>query len=104
MLEPLMLFNLKNDPHEQNDLHSSQSGLVDQAMRRLSNWERDMMLTSSTNIDPMMTVLREGGAFHTRGCLPAYLRRLRATGRADHADRLARLHPDEAGDYGLIRK
>jgi choline-sulfatase len=54
------------------------------------------MLTSHTNVDPMMTVLREGGSFHTRGELPAYLKRLRATGRAHHAERLARLHPNEA--------
>ena len=38
------------------------------------------MLTATTNVDPMMTVLREGGAYHTRGRLPAYLAHLRATG------------------------
>lgn len=48
-----------------------------------------------TDIDPMMTVLREGGSFHTRGQLPTYLERLRATGHAHHAERLAALHPDE---------
>ena len=61
----------------------------------LADWEREMMLTGRTNVDPMMTVLREGGAFHTRGCLPGYLERLRATGRAAHAERLERLHPEE---------
>jgi hypothetical protein len=43
----------------------------------------------------MMTVLREGGPYHTRGFLPSYLERLRATGRAHHAEHLAALHPDE---------
>lgn len=33
--------------------------------------------------------------FNTRGELPAYLARLRATGRAAHAERLAARHPDE---------
>jgi hypothetical protein len=64
-------------------------------MRRLADWEREMMLTSRTDVDPMMTVLREGGAHHTRGFLRAYLERLRATGREAHAEKLARLHPDE---------
>jgi choline-sulfatase len=64
-------------------------------MRMLADWEREMMLTSRTNVDPMMTVLREGGPHHTRGFLPAYLERLKATGRAQHAERLAKLYPDE---------
>jgi len=54
-----------------------------------------MMVTGEHAVDPMMTVLREGGPFHTRGRLPTYLAHLRATGRAHHADRLAALHPSE---------
>jgi choline-sulfatase len=100
MLEPLMLFNLTRDPHEQVDLRASKPQLVDQAMRRLADWEREMMLTSRTDVDPMLTVLREGGAHHTHGFLPDYLKRLRATGRAAHADKLARLHPDEVNNGG----
>lgn len=96
MLEPLMLFNLTQDPHEQFDLREQRPDLLDHAMRLLADWEREMMLTSQTNVDPMLTVLREGGAHHTRGFLPAYLERLRATGRAQHAEHLAKLHPDEA--------
>jgi len=94
-LEPVMLFNLTRDSHEQHDLSAEQPALADFALARLADWEREMMLTSTTNVDPMMTVLREGGAHHTRGFLPAYLKRLRETGRAHHAERLARLHPDE---------
>jgi arylsulfatase A-like enzyme len=95
MLQPLMLFNLTRDPHEQSDLAGQRPDLVDYAMRLLADWEREQMLTSRTNVDPMMTVLREGGAHHTRGFLPAYLERLRATGRVRHAERLAQIHPDE---------
>ena len=95
MVEPVMLFNLTQDPHEQVDLSEQQPDLVNLAMRYLADWERQMMLTSTTNVDPMMTVLREGGAYHTRGELPAYLARLRATGRVQHAERLERLHPGE---------
>lgn len=95
MVEPLMLFNLSQDPHEQHDLSAQRPDLVNQAMRYLADWEREMMLTHQTDVDPMMTVLREGGAFHTRGYLPGYLNRLRATGRAQHAELLAKLHPNE---------
>lgn len=94
-VEPLMLFNLTHDPHEQHDISTQQPSITNQALAMLSDWERDMMLTSQTNVDPMMTVLREGGAYHTRGCLSAYLERLRSTGRSNHARRLAHLHPYE---------
>jgi len=95
MLDPVMLFDLNDDPHEQHDLAEERPQVVDGAMRRLSDWYHDMALTSEHDVDPMMTVLREGGPFHTRGMLPPYLERLRATGRERHADRLARRHPDE---------
>jgi choline-sulfatase len=98
MLEPIMLFNLTRDPHEQQDISGERPDLVDKAMRLLNDWQTQMMLTSQTNVDPMMTVLREGGSHHTCGFLPAYLKRLRATGRAAHADRLERLHPQEIYD------
>jgi choline-sulfatase len=54
-----------------------------------------MKLTSTQDVDPMMTVLREGGPFHTRGELPEYIQRLKETGRAHHAETLAARHPDE---------
>jgi hypothetical protein len=95
MLDPVMLFNLVDDPHEQHNLAAERPDLVDQAMALLTAWQQEMMATSRHNVDPMMTVLREGGSFHTRGMLPAYLERLRATGRAHHADLLAARHPDE---------
>jgi arylsulfatase A-like enzyme len=94
-IEPIMLWDLKADPHEQNDLSSERPDLVQKGLSLLAEWYGDMALTSQHNVDPMMTVLREGGPFHTRGMLPNYLERLRATGRAHHAERLARLHPDE---------
>jgi arylsulfatase A-like enzyme len=96
MLEPVMLFNLTQDPHEQTDLAQQRPELVDKAMGMLADWRHRMMLRSRYNVDPLMTVLREGGPSHTRGELPAYLERLHATGRAHHAERLLRLHPEEA--------
>lgn len=40
-------------------------------------------------------VVGHGGPHHTPGEHPAYLARLRATGRAAHAEHLAAQHPDE---------
>ena len=94
-LEPVMLWDLSEDPHEQHDLAPERSDLVERGMSLLAAWYDEMALTSRHNVDPMMTVLREGGPLHTRGMLPNYLARLRATGRAEHAERLARRHPDE---------
>ena len=65
-------------------------------MSLLEAWLHEMMTTSRTNVDPLMTVLREGGAHHTQGMLPAYLQRLRQTGRTQHAATLERKHPTEA--------
>lgn len=102
-LEPIMLFNLSQDPHEQHDLASEHPELADHAMSLLAEWQAAMMATSQTDIDPMMTVLREGGPFHTRGNLPSYLERLRATGRAKYAERLVKLHPDEASVNDILK-
>ncbi len=95
-LEPVMLYDLSDDPHEQRDLSAERPDVVDRAMGLLADWYQEMASSSQGDVDPMMTVLREGGPFHTRGRLPAYAERLRATGRAHHAERLVKLHPAEA--------
>lgn len=92
---PLMLFDLKTDPHQQNNLAETQPEIVDHALALLAEWKREMMRTSPSDTDPLMTVLREGGPFHTRGELANYLARLRETGRRHHADTLAKRHPQE---------
>jgi hypothetical protein len=94
-LPDAMLFDLKNDPHELVDLAPARPDLVQRGCALLEQWHTDMMRTASHPNDPMWTVLREGGALHTRGRLPAYLQRLRETGRAQWADRLAAQHPTE---------
>lgn len=92
----VMLFDLKNDPHEQHDIADQHPELVQKAMTLLDEWMARMMRTASHAQDPMWIVLNEGGPLHTRGKLPDYLVRLRATGRAKWADRLAVMHPKEA--------
>jgi hypothetical protein len=61
-------------------------------MSLLTDWQETMMLTADRDVDPMMTVLREGGPWQVRGQLPHYLARLRATGRDEAARRLEREH------------
>jgi arylsulfatase A-like enzyme len=95
-LAPLMLFNLPSDPHEQNDLADSSPEVVRRALGYLEEWQRAMMLRSDQEVDPLWTVLREGGPFHVRGDLHRYVERLRATGRAQHAARLLEIHGPEA--------
>ena len=53
------------------------------------------MLDHPSGTDPMQTVLGEGGPWHVRGHLRAYLERLRATGRGDWAERLEKQHPGD---------
>ena len=94
-LQPLMLFDLSRDPHEEHDLSAEMPQIVDHAMGMLEQWYSEMAATSLHDVDPMMTVLREGGPYYTRGELPAYIERLRATGRAHHAQALAARHRAE---------
>ncbi len=85
----LMLFDVVTDPHEQHDLAARHPDIVAQALARLDTWHGEMMRQSGHGVDPMWTVLREGGPYHTRGQLPQYLERLQATGRSAGAQRLA---------------
>ena len=90
-----MLFNLTQDPYEQHNLSQEQPEIANQAMAYLADWQQQMALAAPSDTDPMLTVLREGGPFHTRGRMHAYLQDLRSSGRTQHAERLERLHPDE---------
>ena len=88
-----MLFNLADDPHEQDNLAESQPELVRLGLAILEDWHEDAMRTATHPQDPLETVMAEGGPYHVRGDRSKYLARLRATGRGDAADRLALKHP-----------
>jgi arylsulfatase A-like enzyme len=90
-----LLFDVKNDPHEQYDLSADRPDLVGQAMILLDNWYGRMLHTATHAQDPMWSVIVEGGPQDTRGWLPAYQERLRQTGRAEWADKLAVKYPRE---------
>ena len=87
-----MLFDLANDPHEQRDVARENPQVVRDALDKLDAWHEQMMRTATHPIDPMRTVLREGGPYHCRNQLPAYLKRLRATDRSKWADLLEAKH------------
>ncbi|MCF7686831.1 MAG: sulfatase-like hydrolase/transferase [Cephaloticoccus sp.] len=93
---PVMLFNVKADPHLQHDLAPANPAIADHGLALLDEWMTGMMATATHAEDPMRTVMLEGGPLHTRGALPAYLERLKATGRAVGAVHLALMHPRDA--------
>jgi arylsulfatase A-like enzyme len=101
-----MLFDLASDPHEQNDLAPTLPEVCREAAWRLMNWHdlqmARMSLLASDSVDPMWTVMREGGPFHARLTRPGnpggmegvekYLKRLEATGRSDGAATIRATH------------
>ncbi|MCC5850521.1 MAG: sulfatase [Verrucomicrobia bacterium] len=90
-----MLFNVEADPHEQNDLADTHPEICREGAARLLNWHDEQMASSITNVDPLWTVMREGGPLHARGKLMPYLEFLRKTGRDWAIPELERRHPRE---------
>ncbi len=92
-----MLFNISVDPHEVHDLAATETTLAGQARSDLDAWtEAQLAIALGDARDPMRIVLDEGGPYHVRGHLPAYLDRLRDTGRARWADVLTERFPADA--------
>jgi len=83
-----MLFNIKDDPHEQNDIKEKFPEICAKGAKIILDWHDDTMKKSSSAIDPLWTVLQENGPYHTWGALDGYIKRLRETGRSDGADKL----------------
>jgi choline-sulfatase len=89
---PVMLFDVVADPHEQHDVGLQHPEIVGEASRLLLDWEAVAMRRSPGGLDPLWTVIAEGGGYYTRDRLEPYLRRLRETGRADKAKRIMTIH------------
>ena len=88
------------DPHLLYDRAPSNPNVVAAAARRLADWKDETTSDTPGGVDPHDVVLAEGGPFHVWGELPAYLERLRATGRKPIADQLAVRHPEAAARRG----
>ncbi|SKA39213.1 sulfatase family protein [Consotaella salsifontis] len=89
---PIELYDLATDPHETTDLSAARPEIVAKGAAILENWLAETMARSERDVDPLFTVIREGGPYHTRGELPAYLDRLRTTGRGAAAEALEQRH------------
>ena len=83
-----MLFCLKDDPYEQRDVKAEHPELLARGAKLILDWHDEQMLKSDSQIDPLWTVMREGGPYHTQGHLEEYLKRLEATGRSEGARKL----------------
>lgn len=81
LLPEEMLFDLENDPHQQMNLAESHPQLCAKGAKMILDWNEQMMKTSTSDTDPMWTVMREGGPEHCRGHLEDYLERLKKTNR-----------------------
>jgi arylsulfatase A-like enzyme len=92
---PIMLFNLEEDPHETTNLAEQRPDIINKCLGILEMWHGEMMNSSLDDTDPMWTVIREGGPFHTRGHLADYCQWLRESERAHHAEALAKEYARE---------
>ncbi|NRA37100.1 MAG: sulfatase [Planctomycetes bacterium] len=92
-----MLFNIEEDPREENDLTESRPEIVHEGAWRLQRWFDNMMDTMPEGYveDPLRVVIQEGGPLHARGQLRTYCERLEKTGRGEHIAELKRRHPRE---------
>jgi choline-sulfatase len=90
-----MLFNIVEDPHETTDLAAQRPDICAQGAHIMLTWHEDMMLQMPDAVDPLWTVMREGGPLHSRGHLSKYLERLEQTGRGQYVEPLKQRHPGE---------
>lgn len=87
-----MLYNLAEDPHEEFDLALTRPEICQLASSYLTDWHNEMMATIPDAIDPMWTVMQEGGPCHTHFALENYLKYLHDTGRDWAIPELIRRH------------
>ncbi|WP_141334478.1 sulfatase [Paenibacillus sp. tmac-D7] len=92
-----MLFDIDNDPHEQTNLAAEHRQVCRDAVYYLNEWHDHMMETMPFDVDPLWTVMKEGGPYHAKGFLPKYTQWLEQTGRGHAISELKRRHPAEFG-------
>ncbi len=88
-----LLYNLADDPHEENDLAETETQTLEDARSRLDAWTDAMREQNPNQEDPFDTVIAEGGPFHSKPAIPDYVQRLRQTGREHAANLLESRHP-----------
>lgn len=90
-----MLFNIVDDPYEQHDLALENPDICKEAVYRLNQWHDEMMKTMDYDVDPLWTVIKEGGPLHAKGHLKNYCERLEKTNRGWAVGELRKRHPKE---------
>lgn len=91
-----MLFNLKQDPHEQYNLADKNIDVLRNAESKLFSWVDDQLMKSEDKIDPLWTVLKEGGPYHANGNLKWYCdTHLKKTNRLSYVELYKKIHPKE---------
>ncbi|MFD1956456.1 sulfatase [Paenibacillus thailandensis] len=90
-----MLFNIKSDVHEQYNVAAKRPEICREAAYRLLEWHDEMMMSMEHDVDPLWTVMKEGGPYHAKGYLKVYEERLIESGRGHAAAELRRRHPRE---------
>ena len=90
-----MLFNLDEDAYEQHNVADVNPDVCKNAVYHLNQWHDDMMRSMPYDVDPLWTVVKEGGPLHAKGHLRDYCERLEATGRGWAIPELKRRHPRE---------
>jgi hypothetical protein len=86
-----MLFNVKDDPQETENLAGKRPDLVGEGLRLIDQWLAERMRDGLRG-DPFWGIVAEGDPLHAnerRQDWADYLVRLRQTGRGHHADNLA---------------
>lgn len=81
LFEKEMLFNVKNDPHQLNNIAGQNPEICAKGAKLILDWVDEMMLKSDYSTDPIWTVMREGGPEHSRGAFDNYIERLKGTKR-----------------------
>ncbi|NQT59861.1 MAG: sulfatase [Bacteroidetes bacterium] len=94
--EDEMLFNLNDDPHEQNNLMEEMPEIAETGKRLYAEWHLKMMETMPAGYteDPMDIVLREV-PFHCDYDMQKYAERLKSTGRGGTIDMIKMKHPEK---------
>ncbi len=103
-----MLYDYDKDFHMVNNLADIKTDVKNEGVKLLDEWHAEMMKSSQSDIDPMWTVIYEGGPHHTRYDLQQYLKRLKDSGREHLIPKIlerneAYLTPDETkgGSYNV---
>ena len=100
----VMLFDVESDPHEVENLAPGAPEVVGVAEGHLEAWLRDIRGAGDKPEDPLLTVLAEGGPWHSLVGLSNYDRRLQETGRGKWIDQIGprNLHQPQSAATAAI--